>query len=169
MRPSEFVKQFVGQKELPGNKFTDQTLIGKLLHAAGQQDGQAYCAYTVEAIFKECYPEKFDELDKLCDASAVKTFNNFKKAAYPVGQMPQVDSLVVWQKYVNGVADWRGHCGIVTSVQGQRFESFEGNTGSADPREGDGFYVKIHNSEHGYSVKNGLRLLGFIQIAGSKV
>jgi hypothetical protein len=169
MRPSEFVKQFVGQKELPGNKFSSETVIGKILHAAGQQDGQAYCAYTAEAMCKECYPEKFEVLDKLFDASAVKTFKNFQNAAYPVGHMPQVDCLVVWQKYVNGVADWRGHCGIVTSVNGQRFESFEGNTGSGDPREGDGFYIKAHNAELGYSVNNGLRLLGFVQIAGSKV
>lgn len=168
MRPSEFVKQFVGQKELPGNKFSSETVIGKLLHAAGQQDGQAYCAYTAEAMFKECYPDKFEVLDKLFDASAVKTFNNFQKAAYPVGKMPQVDCLVVWQKYVDGKPDWKGHAGIVTSVQGQKFESFEGNTGSTDPREGDGFYIKTHNAEHGCSVTNGLRLLGFIQIAGSK-
>ncbi len=169
MRPSEYVKQFVGLKELPGNKFSNETVIGKLLHAAGQQDGQAYCAYTAEAMFKECYPEKFDELDKLFNASAVKTFKNFRDAAYPIGQMPQVDTLVVWQKYVDGKADWRGHCGIVTSINGQRFESFEGNTGSGDPREGDGFYIKAHNADMGYSVNNGLRLLGFVQIAGSKV
>lgn len=166
MRPSNFVKQFVGQKELPGNKFSNETVIGKLLHAAGQQDGQAYCAYTAEAIFKECYPEKFEELDKLFNASAVQTYKNFKNAAYLIGNMPQVDALVVWQKYVEDKPDWRGHCGIVTSVNGFKFDSFEGNTGSTDPREGDGFYIKSHNSEYGFSVKNGLRLLGFVQIAG---
>lgn len=166
MRPSEYCKQFVGQKEFPGNVFKDETVIGKLLHAAGQQDGQAYCAYTQEAIFKECYPEKFQELDKLFNASAVKTFKNFRDAAYPIGNMPQVDSLVVWQKYIDGKPDWRGHCGLVTSVNGQKFDSFEGNTGSTDPREGDGFYIKSHNAEYGFSVTNGLRLLGFVQIAG---
>lgn len=166
MRPSEFVKQFVGQKELPGNVFQSTSVIGKLLHASGQKDGQAYCAYTQEAVYKECYPEKFDELDKLFDASAVKTFKNFRDAGYPIGSMPRVDCLVVWQKYIDGKADWRGHCGCVTSAQGQKFESFEGNTGSSDPREGDGFYIKTHNAEFGYSVTNGLRLLGFIQIAG---
>lgn len=164
MRPSNFVKQFVGQKELPGNKFSSETVIGKLLHAAGQKDGQAYCAYTVEAMYKECLPEKFEEFDKLFDASAVKTFKNFKDAGYPIGTMPQMDCLVVWQKYVNGVADWRGHCGIVVETNGQKFMSFEGNTGSSDPREGDGFYIKAHNAEHGFTVKHGLRLLGFVQI-----
>lgn len=169
MRPSQFVMQFVGQKELPGNMFNETNIIGKLLHAVGQRDGQAYCAYTAEAMFKECYPEKFEVLDKLFDASAVKTFKNFKDAAYPIGNIPQVDCLVVWQKYIDGKPDWKGHAGIVTSIHGQHFESFEGNTGSSDPREGDGFYIKSHNAEFGYSVTNGLRLLGFVQISGSKI
>lgn len=169
MRVSNFVKQFVGQKELPNNKFSSETVIGKLLHASGQQDGQAYCAYTQEAIYKECYPEKFDVLDKLFDASAVKTFKNFRDASYPIGNLPQVDSLVVWQKYIDGKPDWKGHCGCVVEVHGMKFQSFEGNTGSTDPRDGDGFYIKSHNADFGFSVTNGLRLLGFIQISGSKL
>jgi hypothetical protein len=155
-----------GQKELPGNKFSSETVLGKLLHAAGQQDGQAYCAYTAEAMYKECYPEKFDELDKLFDASAVKTFKNFRDAGYPIGNMPQIDSLVVWQKYVDGKADWRGHCGIVIETNGQNYKSFEGNTASAaNSREGDGFYIKSHTLMGAREVTNGLRLLGFVQIA----
>lgn len=164
MRPSEFCLQFVGQKELPGNKFSDQTAIGKLLHAAGQKDGQAYCSYTQEVIFKECFPGNA-ELDKLFDASAVQTFKNFNNAAYPVGRLPQIDTLVVWQKYIDGKPDWRGHCGLVVELTEKGFRSFEGNTGSGDPREGDGFYIKTHSMEGAFSVNNGLRLLGFIQIS----
>jgi len=164
--PSLFIKQFIGQKELPSNKFTDETLMGKLLHAAGQKDGEAYCAYTQEAIFKECFPEKRSELNVLFDASAVKTFRNFEKAGYSISLIPQLDHLVVWQKYINGQPDWRGHCGCVVSIRGEHFDSFEGNTSSGvgDIREGDGFFIRSHNAAGSYSVKNGLRLLGFVKI-----
>jgi len=166
MRPSEFCLQFVGLKELPNNKFTDSTLIGRLLHAAGQKDGEAYCAYTQEAIFKACAsPEKIKELDKLFDASAVKTAKNFTDAAYPIGYKPVAEWLCVWQKFdATGVAQWQGHQGLVIATDGNHFLSFEGNTGG-DAREGDGFYVKLR-SLNPIKLSGGseLRISCFIQV-----
>lgn len=165
MTPSEIALQWVGQKELAGNKFLDSTEIGKLIHAAGQKDGEAYCAYTQEALFKKANPEKMDEYSRLFNASAVQTFMNFKDAGYTIVFIPAVDHLVVWQKYANGKADWRGHCGNVMAVKGNKFDSFEGNTGSGDPREGDGFYIKSHSADGAaFTVNTGLRLLGFIKL-----
>lgn len=170
MRPSEFCLQFVGQKELPGNVFNNDTLIGKLLDAAGQQDGQAYCSYTQEAIFKACNPSIEQELDKLFDASATKTFKNFRDASYLIGNLPQIDSLVIWQLYVNNIAQWQGHAGLSLSsslqfARDKYFRCFEGNTGG-DAREGDGFYIKKRTLEpiKLSGVGRELRIMGFIQI-----
>lgn len=167
MRPSEIALKYANIKELPGNVFGNDTEFGRKLHAAGQKDGEAYCAYTQEVIFKEALPNRVAELDKLFNASAVQTFKNFRDAAFLNGFLPQIDCLVFWQKYVNGKADWRGHMGVVISIDldGRRYKTVEGNTGGGvNNREGDGVYIKSHNLEGAATVENGLRLLGFIQV-----
>lgn len=161
----EAARRYIGQKEMTNNRFSDQTEIGKKLHAAGQQDGQAWCAYFVEACLKDAYPEKFEEWYKLCNASAVKTFNNLIGAAYPHGEVPREGWIVAWQSYKDGVAGWTGHIGIVSSVnlKENTFLSIEGNTNAGGSREG----VEVAERPHrvSYDTKTGLRLLGFIQVS----
>lgn len=156
-------QRYLEQRELPSNKFTDDTDLGRKLHEAGQQDGQAWCAAFVEVCLKDAFPDRVDEWNKLCSLSAVQTFKNFSGAAYTTGHLPAVGWLVVWQQYKDGKALWAGHIGIVESCNGDTWTSIEGNTSATGSREG----VKVGRVAHKIAkdpVLNGLRLLGFIQI-----
>ena len=163
MRPSEIAEKYLGQTEKPGNMgFTDADFERKM-NEVGFQKTHAWCAYFAELVFKEAYPEKFTELDKLFSASAVQTFRNFYNAAYLVGYAPQKDTLVIWQKQVEGKPHWSGHAGIVTDVKSTwEFTTIEGNTNDGGGREG--YIVAKHERKLYAEVKNGLKVLGFIQI-----
>lgn len=156
-------QQYLEERELPSNKFTDDTELGKKLHEAGQQDGQAWCAALVEVCLKDAFPDRKDDWNKLCSLSAVQTFRNFRDAAYVIGLLPEPGWLVVWQSYKEGKAQWLGHIGIVESSNGDSWTSIEGNTSASGSREG----VKVGRVAHKLTkdpVNNGLRLLGFVQI-----
>lgn len=163
MKPSEVASQYIGQTEIKGNMGFKDPCFEEKMKAVGFQDGHAWCAYFTELVFKEAYPEKFDELDKLFSASAVQTFKNFQKASYLIGNVPQKDSLVIWQTMKEGRPHWTGHAAIVSKVINQdTFESIEGNTNLAGSREG--IMVNTRTRKVLPEIKNGLKVIGFIQI-----
>lgn len=159
----ETALKYVGQKELPNNVFSDASDFGKKLHGAGQKDGDPWCALFVEMVFKEAYPERFAEFDKIFSASAVQTFKNFQKGGgYMFNQLPKEGNIVIWQKYVEGKPQWQGHAGIVYQLKSSwEFTSIEGNTNEAGGREGTS--VQIKERKVLKDVWNGLKVLGFIQ------
>jgi hypothetical protein len=155
MKQIEIAKKYIGQKEKPGNDFDTNTPLGKILKEAGQKDGEAWCAYFTEAIFVET-------LRVLFSASTVQTFHNFKNAGYEISDIPKVGTLVIWQRYKNGLPTWAGHAGIVTKVNPDgSFVTIEGNTNSTGSREGDSVQEKVRQNRR---VENGLNILGFITI-----
>jgi hypothetical protein len=159
----EVALKYVGEKELPGNVFDPQSDFGKKLHAVGQRDGMAWCALFSELVFKEAYPEKFKEFDRLFSASAVQTFKNFENAAYPINNLPREGNLVIWQQMKDGVPQWQGHAGIVVELKSTwEFKSVEGNTNEAGGREG--VTVAVKERKVLKDVWNGLKVLGFVQV-----
>lgn len=162
MKAVEVAKKYLEQKELPGNVFSENTTLGKLLKKSGHKNGEAWCAYFMEGVFVEAYPERAIELTKLFSASAVSTYKNFQGAGFKVGRVPHVGDLVIWQRYKEGVATWQGHTGIVVEIINEnRFKTIEGNTNSKGSREGDSVQLK----ERSLSVlSNGLNVLGFVTI-----
>jgi hypothetical protein len=160
----ETARKYIGQKEMTGNKFIDDPKVkgdlGERIKAAGQKDGEAWCAYFVEAVLRETYPDRSSEIDKYISASAVKTFENLKKAGYKVSKLPTVGDIVVWQKYKEGKPIWQGHIGIVSKViNGNVFMSIEGNTNNGKSREG----TTVLENRHTCSVlTNGLNVMGFV-------
>lgn len=162
MSPSEVAIKYIGQTEKPGNMgFNDEEFEAKM-KAVGFKRSHAWCAYFAELVFKEAYPEKFKELDKLFSASAVKTYKNFRDAGYPMHNTPEKDCLVIWQMHKNGKPQWQGHAGIVVRVEPNNwiFESVEGNTNDGGGREG--YIVAMRSRRHLAKVDNGLKVLGFI-------
>jgi uncharacterized protein YkvS len=149
-------RKYIGQKELPGNKFIDDPKVkgdlGERIKAAGQKDGEAWCAYFVEAMLRETYPNRSGEIDKYISASAVKTLENLKKAGYNVSKLPTVGDIVVWQQ---------GHIGIVSKViNGNVFMAIEGNTSDGKSREG----TTVMEHRRTMSVlTNGLNVMGFVK------
>ena len=151
----EIAKQYIGQKELPGNIFDPKSPLGKIIIEAGQKDGEAWCAYFCEAVFVET-------LRSLFSASAVQTFHNFKKAGYEITEGPKVGALVIWQNHKDGKPQWSGHTGIVTKVNADgSFHTIEGNTNSTGSREGTSVQEKVRKNVR---TDNGLNILGFITI-----
>lgn len=161
-RLSEVAMEFLGQHEKGHNVFDQSTLLGQLLEAAGHVDGEAWCDLFVEAMCKRAMPEREKFFDDIFTKSAVGTATRFQKRGFKLSKTPVVDSIFYQQKYVGGVKQWQGHTGIVCKVnEDGSFESVEGNTGSKDPREGDGVYRKYHRPN--FDTNDGLRLLGFIK------
>jgi hypothetical protein len=162
MKQIDIARKYLGQKELAGNVFTDQTELGRKLHEAGQKNGEAWCAYLQEAIFCEAFPEKNRELRKLFSASAVQTFKNFKEAGYDCHEKPRMGDLVIFQKFIDGKETWQGHAGLVISVNlNGSFGTIEGNTNSDGGREGDTVAEKLRSNT---KKENGLNVLGFVTI-----
>jgi len=163
MRLSEVAKKYLGEKELAGNVFNDSTELGKKLREAGHKDGDPWCALFVEVCLKESDPNNFALYDKLCSASAVQTFKNFAGAKFKVLLVPEPDSIVIFQQYKDGVAQWQGHAGIVSEVKSSwEFTSIEGNTSEKGSREG--VIVGSVNRKVLKDVKNGLKVMGFIKV-----
>jgi hypothetical protein len=155
MKQIEIAQKYLGHKEKPGNDFDENTPLGKILKEAGHKDGEAWCQYFIEAVFVET-------LRALFSASTVQTFHNFKKSGYEISDTPEVGTMVIWQRYKNGLPTWQGHAGLVTKVNPDgSFGTIEGNTDSASSREGDSVQEKVRKNVR---VENGLNILGFITI-----
>lgn len=163
MTPSENALTYVGQVEKPGNSgFIDPKFEAEM-REEGWQKGWAWCAVFTKVVFKNCYPAKAKELDKLFSPSTVQTFKNFRDAGYLIGYAPQPNTLVIWQSYKEGKPLATGHAGVVSKViSSWEFESVEGNTNSEGGREG--FEVAIMPRKIFAKVTTGLKILGFIQI-----
>ena len=163
MKPSEVASQYIGQTEIKGNMGFKDPCFEEKMKAVGFQDGHAWCAYFAELVFKEAYPEKFTELDKLFSASAVQTFKNFEAAGYEISGTPEQDSLVIWQTQKQGKPHWTGHAAIVAKViDHETFESIEGNTNMAGSREG--IMVNTRTRKVLLNIKDGLKVIGFVKI-----
>lgn len=163
MTPSQVAAQYLGKTEKPGNSgFTDADFEQRMSDV-GFKKSHAWCAYFTELVFKEAYPAKFAELDKLFSASAVQTFRNFQKHGYIIKPIPVIDSLVIWQSYKKGVPQVTGHAGIVSkAIDSWQFESIEGNTSSKGVREG--YIVGPQKRKVLAEVTNGLKVMGFVII-----
>lgn len=165
MTPREIASRYIGQTEKPGNLgFNDESFEVKMKQV-GFVKSHAWCCYFAELVFKETYPERLDELDALFSGSTIQTFRNFRDAAYPIGYVPVVNHLVIWQRYLNGKPQPTGHAGIVSEVISTwEFKSIEGNTNDAGG--GEGYIVAEHERRVLAKVDNGLKVLGFVQING---
>lgn len=153
----------LGKKEKPGNSgFHDRELELAMLKV-GWQPGWAWCAGILEKWALEAYPEKKDVLKGLFVPSAVNTFRNLVNAGYTKSDVPVKGSFVFWQKYVDGKAEWTGHCGVVSEVYSDtQFKTIEGNTSNNGSRNGDGVYSLLRTVKK--EVKDGLKIIGFITI-----
>ena len=118
-----------GEKEIKGNMGFHNTKFQEMMEEVGHQEGQAWCSYFTELVWKEAYKrykteyvlsnqEVVDLLDQLFDPSAVATWRAFRRSSsFLTGECPIQGALVVWQKYIIKnkllIPDWRGHIGVV--------------------------------------------------------
>jgi hypothetical protein len=162
MRAALVAQKYIGKTEISGNAgFTDPDFEAKM-KLVGWQKGEAWCAYFCEMVFKEAFPAKAADFNKLFSASAVQTFSNFTSNGYINKSTPEPGDLVIWRMYKNGKPQWQGHAGIVLSaINSTSFKSIEGNTNDGGGREG---YIVAEKVREVKKVTNGLQVLGFIKI-----
>lgn len=149
MKVHEIARTYLGEQELPKNSgFKNEVFASKMIDV-GFQKGQAWCSYFAELCTVEALPTKRMQLSSIFDASAVKTFNNFKKAGYKAHLIPEPGMIAFWQTFNNGVADWTGHTGPVSDViitaSATMFKCIEGNTNDKGGREG---YIVAERPHH---------------------
>lgn len=161
MNVIEIAKSYIGETEKPNNAGFNDQLFQKKMEEVGFIKGQAWCSYFAELCFKEANQKDWWKLEALFNASAVKTFDNFKKAEYKISDKPFVGALVIWQQQKAGKPQWQGHAGIVVEASGDTFKSVEGNTNDGGGREG---YIVALKNRKVQKVTNGLQTLGFIKI-----
>lgn len=155
---------YVGQQEIPGNKGFEDPKFQAEMEEEGWQYGWAWCAVFCKVVFKNVYPERSKELNKLFSPSAVTTFNNFKDAGFEILPLPEVGCLVIWQKMVDGKPTIYGHAGIVVKLNNSwRFQSVEGNSNDEGGRDGKEVALQLDRPTK-KAVWSGLKVLGFVRI-----
>ena len=161
-------KQRLGEEEKKGNSGFKNALYEKKMRDRGWLPPWAWCAFAAEEVWYEALDKdiwSLDKLDSIFDGSAVKTFNNFKNTDYKIDYTPEPGALAVWQNYINGTADWRGHIGVVINMKyDQFFDSAEGNTNDKGGREGYIYAIHTHDILTEMKRINGLRFIGFVHL-----
>lgn len=155
----------LGQEEKKGNSGFKNAWYEKKMRERGWEPPFAWCMFAAEEVYKEALPQNIWDimkLDEIFSGSATETLNNARKAGHTIDLNPALGSLAIWQKYINGKADWTGHGGIPLrlGISGS-FSSFEGNTNDKGGREGYITAIRPHNTKEHARV-NGLKLIGFI-------
>ena len=163
MNPTHVVKvalSYVGQREIPGNKGWRDKAFEAKMKATGWTSGQAWCAYFTELVWCQAYAgtPHVDRFISLFSPSATATYSNFAGSShYKVGRVPKPGALAVW-RYGTG---WKGHIGIVQTVERGTFYAIEGNTNAAGSREG----VMVARKRRKTALNGrgpGLNLIGFV-------
>ena len=167
---ASFAKTFVGVKEVGGNNKGEfvQVFQKAVDNVAGSDPWCAafvsYCLKSTERIFKESFNEPsidFDSGLKLSESVCNFWFNN--PVSFRIDK-PEVGSLILWRRWVDGKASWQGHIGIVVNiVSDDVVQTIEGNTSSdnSNERDGDGVFLKNRHIKRNYG---SLRPLGFLKV-----
>lgn len=163
MRPSDEARHYLGQKEILGNKGFRDPVFEAEMREEGWQTGYAWCMVLARVVFVNAYPGKSADLRKLFVPGVLNTFRNLKNAGYPIGNMPQIDSLAVWAQVKDGKETGFGHAGVVTELTPDGFKSIEGNTSGEGVREGWIVRENPHTLAEKLRTK-GLRLKAFVNI-----
>lgn len=156
---------YIGQRENKARNnsgFLDPKFEAEMKEE-GWQKSWAWCSIFAKVVFKNVFPERAAELDKLFSPGTIQTFRNFKNAGHLISNVPTAGSLVIWQTMDEGKAMPTGHAGIVVAVLNPAtFTTVEGNTSGEGVREG--WIVARRQRQVIPDVREGLKILGFIHV-----
>lgn len=136
----EEAKKYIGVTEQGDNAGKMVEEFQKAVDGKAQHESWC-CAFVMYCLSKVEQENGFSSILPKTE-HCLTLWNNSPKECK--SEMPKVGHLVVWQFYKEGKPTSNGHIGIVTSVDGMRIKTIEGNTGpsSAVERNGDGVYAK---------------------------
>jgi hypothetical protein len=160
-----YAKEFLGQKEIPGNQgFYDKDFDALIRHFTTFKNGHAWCVYFCWLCWQLTYNDfsiSFEIAKAEFSGGAVRTYRNFKEIGW-TSKEPGVGSIAIWQKYKDGVATSSGHAAIVEYWNESYIFTVDGNTNDKGGREG---YIVADDKKRSRSfipTKNGLVLKGYI-------
>lgn len=164
----EIAEKYIGITEVSGNNGWYNSNFETKMITLGWQSKQAWCMYFVQLCVEE-YLSQFDSglierYRKCFSPSAVTTFRNFSKN-YPelISTKPTDNSILIFQRYNNNNANWRGHGCIVSHItDNDSINTIDGNTSNVDRREGDCVGRNVWNLD--WDKETGLRPMGFINL-----
>ena len=152
--------KFYGEHEILGNLGFENPVFQAIMERTGWKPPESWCAYFVEAVLRDA---GFESQASVISGSAVQTFKNCKASMlFRVHSIPGNGDIVIWQDYINGIASWSGHAGIVIGMGKGMIATIEGNTNAEGGREGIEVAVKVRDPA--YVPQTGLRVLGFISL-----
>lgn len=167
---ASYAKTFEGVREVGGNnkgefvrmfqKAVDGTASGEAWCSAMA----SYCIKTWGNVMKSAIDIpgfKYSSALVLSESVCNFWFNN--PASFRI-EKPEVGSLILWRRWVDGKASWQGHIGIVVNlVSDDVVQTIEGNTSSdnSNERDGDGVFLKNRHIKRNYG---SLRPLGFLKV-----
>lgn len=100
------------------------------MKSVGWEPGLEWCAFSAILCFKKGLdPEVWAYFKRLKSGNAQQMLRNcIHDPKWLTGTIPKVGGMVVWQ---DGDSATSGHVGICTSINGDTFETCEGNTSSS--------------------------------------
>jgi hypothetical protein len=163
-----YAKKFIGEEEISGNMgFVNDDFQSMMEKYGDFREGNQWCMSFAKMIWMQKFGKKYkDDLDNLMTPSTQTTWQNFANdtsGKFKESDKPSKGAIVIWQYYNNGVAEWKGHAGIVQNFTDKDFDTIEGNTNAEGGREG--IEVAQKTRPYNWDVTQGLRLKGFISIA----
>lgn len=165
----EIARSFIGQEEVRGNLDFKDPKFKRLMEGTGWKSKEAWCVWFALACWFKVFVKYnsffLTTIRPHVSASAVKFFNMSKNditGLMSVKLLADPGTIAIWQTYKDGKGQWYGHAGIVSSGGHSSFKTVEGNTNEDGSREG--YLVAEKRHTYDFKTKNGLRLLGFIQI-----
>ena len=169
-RIKTYAKLYKGIEEVGNNKGFNNAAFQKMMSEIGWKSGEEWCAYYAKLVYVHSLPEFASDFKKSLSGSSQRSFNNVQKGLSKTLKVvtsgyAKVGDIVIW---VNKSNPSFGHAGIVISVDGNKFQTIEGNANYNPAYSGQEELVGygVHNTAIGATDNplSGKRLRGFIRL-----
>ena len=164
--------KYEGLQEISGNMGFKDKYLETEMRAIGWTPGAEWCAFFVKmAMLKTLvkiplFNKRRNVAEKLLHGSSQQTFINFQNDKSGLWEIstdkPKAGAIVIWQQLGNAA---KGHAGIVIKVNGDNFETMEGNVNLSSkniPSDGEVSHRKYSIAKELNGNSWGCKLRGFI-------
>jgi hypothetical protein len=161
---------YKGIEEIGNNKAFNNAVFQKMMSEVGWKSGAQWCMYYATMIYVNALPELKADFRKSLGGSSQGSFNNVKKGLSKTLKVvtsgyAKVGDIVIWTNKSNPSF---GHAGIVISVDGNKFQTIEGNANynPAYSNQEELVGYGVHNTAIGATDNplSGKTLRGFIRL-----
>lgn len=157
MTISEIAKSYIGQREISGNKGFENEEFEAKMRKVGFYTGAPWCGFFALLVWSEA-----KQKNSVLSASSRQLIDKATKVKNWHAE-PIEGAVVVWATFKNGKRQKTGHIGIVSKVDGKKYNTVEGNTTDKGGREGIMVAERFRElRDEVWKTENGLRLMGFV-------